>query len=230
MGFSGKQCRRARIHKESEGLRHQIYCLRTTINRKELIQSPDTLVPGLPGRTRNGTANPQAFAPSRPCARGEFSTGTALEGVTEWAAERKFARRRAGRPGSARAQPLRSRPRVSRPRLLPDEPLLDAAGPPGRRSRQRPRAPTHQAPRREAERVRRPVSRVLSSPCGDGWPFLWDARCRAPRATDPGGDAETPLPVARRATPIWSCSRWGLPCRFRCRSRGGLLPHRFTLA
>src|SRR5260370_14146488 len=77
--------------------------------------------------------------------------------------------------------------------------------------------------------VRRPVSRVLSSPESDGWPFLWDARCRAPRATDPGGDAETPLPVARRAAPIWSCSRWGLPCRFRCRSRGGLLPHRFTL-
>ena len=65
---------------------------------------------------------------------------------------------------------------------------------------------------------------------GDGWPFLWDARYRAPRATDPGGDAETPLPVARRAAPIWSCSRWGLPCRSRCRSRGGLLPHRFTLA
>src|SRR5689334_1894370 len=38
-------------------------------------------------------------------------------------------------------------------------------------------------------KVRRPVSRVLS-PCG-GWPFLWDARCRAPRATDPGGGAET---------------------------------------
>ena len=80
------------------------------------------------------------------------------------------------------------------------------------------------------ERVRRPVSRVLSAPFGAGWPFLWDARCRAPRATDPGGGAETPLPVARRAAPIWSCSRWGLPCRFRCRSRGGLLPHRFTLA
>ena len=30
--------------------------------------------------------------------------------------------------------------------------------------------------------------------------------------------------------PIRSCSRWGLPCRSRCRSRGGLLPHRFTLA
>lgn len=32
------------------------------------------------------------------------------------------------------------------------------------------------------------------------------------------------------AVPIRSCSRWGLPCRFRCRSRGGLLPHPFTLA
>ena len=65
---------------------------------------------------------------------------------------------------------------------------------------------------------------------GDGWPFLWDVRYRTPRATDPGDVAETPLPVARRAAPIWSCSRWGLPCRFRYRSRGGLLPHRFTLA
>ncbi len=27
-----------------------------------------------------------------------------------------------------------------------------------------------------------------------------------------------------------SCSRWGLPCRLHCCSRGALLPHRFTLA
>ena len=47
----------------------------------------------------------------------------------------------------------------------------------------------------------------------------------------------TPLPRAlslsrttRVAIPIRSCSRWGLPCRFRCRSRGALLPHLFTLA
>ncbi len=33
-----------------------------------------------------------------------------------------------------------------------------------------------------------------------------------------------------RTAPIRSCSRWGLPCRFRCRNRGALLPHRFTLA
>src|SRR5207237_8295826 len=35
---------------------------------------------------------------------------------------------------------------------------------------------------------------------------------------------------AARAVPIRSCSRWGLPCRRRCRRRGALLPHRFTLA
>jgi len=36
--------------------------------------------------------------------------------------------------------------------------------------------------------------------------------------------------IAPRAVPIRSCSRWGLPCRFRRRKRGALLPHRFTLA
>ena len=34
----------------------------------------------------------------------------------------------------------------------------------------------------------------------------------------------------RHVAPIWSCSRWGLPCRLRCRRRGALLPHPFTLA
>ena len=35
--------------------------------------------------------------------------------------------------------------------------------------------------------------------------------------------------ISPREAPIWHCSRWGLPCRSRCRDRGGLLPHRFTL-
>lgn len=35
--------------------------------------------------------------------------------------------------------------------------------------------------------------------------------------------------ITRHAVPIRSCSRWGLPCRRRCRRRGGLLPHPFTL-
>jgi hypothetical protein len=34
----------------------------------------------------------------------------------------------------------------------------------------------------------------------------------------------------RDAVPIRFCSRCGLPCRFRCRIRGALLPHLFTLA
>jgi len=33
----------------------------------------------------------------------------------------------------------------------------------------------------------------------------------------------------RRAAPIRSCSRWGLPCRSCCQDRGALLPHPFTL-
>jgi hypothetical protein len=68
---------------------------------------------------------------------------------------------------------------------------------------------------------------------GRGWPFLWDARCRAPRATDPSGGAEVRPAFPRTgmpAAPTWSCSRWGFPCRRRCRRRGALLPHRFTLA
>ena len=36
--------------------------------------------------------------------------------------------------------------------------------------------------------------------------------------------------TTRVAVPIRSCSRCGLPCRFRCRTRGALLPHLFTLA
>ena len=75
------------------------------------------------------------------------------------------------------------------------------------------------------------------------WPFIWDATCGAPHATNPDsglekgskprvcqgrspGTAENELP----AVPIRSCSRWGLPCRYRYRQRGALLPHPFTLA
>ena len=62
-------------------------------------------------------------------------------------------------------------------------------------------------------------------------PFIWDVRCRTPRATNPGARRGNP-PAAgnpRRVAPIRSCSRWGLPCRRRCRRRGALLPHPFTL-
>src|SRR5215218_3750844 len=36
--------------------------------------------------------------------------------------------------------------------------------------------------------------------------------------------------VGHPSLPIWPCSRWGLPSHDCCQSRGGLLPHRFTLA
>ena len=44
----------------------------------------------------------------------------------------------------------------------------------------------------------------------------------------PCGDI--PFGISPREAPIWHCSGWGLPCRFCCQSRGGLLPHRFTFS
>ena len=75
-------------------------------------------------------------------------------------------------------------------------------------------------------------------PDGTGRPFLWDAPCGAPHATNPSDEAGTPprprdevgLRPMPPAAPIRSCSRWGLPCRPCCQGRGALLPHRFTLA
>ncbi len=48
------------------------------------------------------------------------------------------------------------------------------------------------------------------------------------RTAGSGRDPET-RSHEPRAVPIRSCSRWGLPCRRRCRRRGAPLPHRFTL-
>src|SRR3954462_11521531 len=43
-------------------------------------------------------------------------------------------------------------------------------------------------------------------------------------------DLETGLErLSAPVVPIRFCSRWGLPCRPRCRVRGALLPHPFTL-
>ena len=44
-----------------------------------------------------------------------------------------------------------------------------------------------------------------------------------------GRYAASPEEGRMASLPIWSCSVWGLPCRWRCRQRGGLLPHPFTL-
>ena len=65
------------------------------------------------------------------------------------------------------------------------------------------------------ESARRSVSRVLSRPAGRGWPFIWDARRRTPRATDPSGGAK-----ARPAAPAMLAA---------CRSYLVLLPVGFSL-
>ncbi len=65
------------------------------------------------------------------------------------------------------------------------------------------------------------VSRVLSAPLpGERIICLSDpTRNPVPR------DAERATP----GSPIWSCTRWGLPCLRDCSWSGGLLPHLFTL-
>ncbi len=68
------------------------------------------------------------------------------------------------------------------------------------------------------ENARRPVSRVLSAPCGAGRPFLWDAHCCAPHATNPGCGAEMLLR-----------HRSGLPASAAGRPYSVLLPVGFTL-
>ena len=76
-----------------------------------------------------------------------------------------------------------------------------------------------------------PISRILSRrPSLHGWPFILTTRCLAVRAAYPGPLAEATMRHQSRRTPIWHCSKWGLPCRCRCRQRGGLLLLRFTLA
>jgi hypothetical protein len=83
--------------------------------------------------------------------------------------------------------------------------------------------------------ARRPVSRVLYPPrtAGDGHSSGTPVTGRLARPTRTAARkpaCRPPLGGCRRAVPIWSCSRWGLPCRRRRRRRGALLPHPFTLA
>ena len=66
-----------------------------------------------------------------------------------------------------------------------------------------------------------------------GQPFLWEARYRAPRATNPGCRAGMPLAAAfsrpaRRPYAVLLPVGFTLPPLFQ--GRGALLPHRFTLA
>ena len=87
---------------------------------------------------------------------------------------------------------------------------------------------------RQAERpdgincARWPVSRVLSTARGQ----LDDHSSGTPvtrRLTRPTRTTARKCAWLTPAVPTWSCSRWGLPCRSCCQSRGALLPHPFTL-
>jgi len=81
------------------------------------------------------------------------------------------------------------------------------------------------------------VSRVLSPPSrtvddhssGTRLAARLTRPTRAARRKNPCAGAERTNPPRSPAAPIRSCSRWGLPCRSRCRGRGALLPHLFTL-
>ena len=82
--------------------------------------------------------------------------------------------------------------------------------------------------------ARRPVSRVLSQAVSprdghsSGTPVT-GRLARPTRAAGPETDLEA-ISRPHRTAPTWSCSRRGLPCRTRCRVRGALLPHPFTIA
>ena len=71
----------------------------------------------------------------------------------------------------------------------------------------------------------RPISRVLS------WATI-HLGCTSPCTSSglPGSTRGSRAAACAACFPIWPCSRRGLPCRRRCRRRGALLPHHFTLA
>ena len=76
-----------------------------------------------------------------------------------------------------------------------------------------------------------PLARTIRDGHSSGTTF---ARCleqptRTASLTSPCGVIASRR-TSRLAVPIRFCSRCGLPCRFRCRTRGALLPHLFTLA
>ena len=76
-----------------------------------------------------------------------------------------------------------------------------------------------------AESGSRPISRVLSR-------AIIPLGCTSPCTSSslPGSTRGSRAAACAACFPIWPCSRRGLPCRRRCRRRGALLPHRFTLA
>ena len=69
--------------------------------------------------------------------------------------------------------------------------------------------------------VSRPISRVLCSIETEWRPFICDICRHMPVATYPGTDADR-VRCNAACPPIWSCSRWGLPCHRRWPARCAL--------
>jgi hypothetical protein len=97
---------------------------------------------------------------------------------------------------------------------------------PESRARLARRAATRSDPGRTVSRILWPVGSRL--PAGDhsSTPPLSKGLQRPTRRRRPFGRGSG-RPCRR---PIWPCSTWGLACQRRCRCRGALLPHLFTLA
>src|SRR6185436_930558 len=79
------------------------------------------------------------------------------------------------------------------------------------------------------EIARGPVSRVLYSRRSGDHSSRTKVALRLQRPTRATGPEQSPRAKRLFAAPIRSCTRWGLPCRARCRPRGALLPHPFAL-
>jgi hypothetical protein len=136
-------------------------------------------------------------------------------------------------PGRALAAGRRPRLRASQPSPGETErPILGVRA--GVETRARPETAIRPSDGETKVGVSRPISRVLSGGLlrdghSSGAPLArrLEQPTRAAAGIGPGTLGPT---RTSRAAPIRSCSRWGLPCRLRCRRRGALLPHRFTLA
>jgi len=78
----------------------------------------------------------------------------------------------------------------------------------------------------KSKMISQPISRVLS----------WTVIHLDPRSLEGSSDLTRVQRGPRfiqskrlNRTPIWSCSKRGLPCHCCCQQRGALLPHHFTL-
>ena len=94
-----------------------------------------------------------------------------------------------------------------------------AGGPSAHPVREGPSEKSNAAIAARSRRASQPVSRVLS------WIII-----HLDRESPPGLERPTRKRRGQRhGFPIWSCSGWGLPCRYCYQQRGALLPHHFTL-